>query len=46
MLSKVPLPVILMSSVVSACQQMLLDDQVAHRIIKSGIRMLENVEYD
>lgn len=46
MLGNVPLPVILMSSVVFACQQMLIDDQVANRIIKSGIRMLEDVEYD
>jgi hypothetical protein len=46
MVSNVPLPVILMSSVVFACQQMLLDNQVANRIIKSGIRMLEDVEYD
>jgi hypothetical protein len=46
MVSDVPLPVILMSSVVFACQQMLLDDQAANRIIKSGITMLEDVEYD
>lgn len=46
MVSNVPLQVIPMSSVVFACQQMLLDDQVAIRIIKSSIRMLEDVEYD
>ena len=46
MVENVPLPVVLMSCVVFACQQMLQDDQTANRIIKSGIRLLDTVEMD
>jgi hypothetical protein len=42
----VPLPVVLMSTVVFACQQMLHDHQTANRFVKSGVQMLEMVESD